>query len=735
MNRRHGLLALCLLTGVPAAHAQAPPDFQVSRASTPPAIDGDLTDEAWLGKPLEMGSWVTYNPLRGETVPTRTEVRIVYDDRNIYFAFHCFDDEPDKIRTTVSRRDSVFNDDWIALSLDSAGTGQTAYHLFVNPSGVQMDALNTSSGERFEADMIWDTAGKVTDDGYVVELRLPLQTVRFSGGDAVRMGLVFFRRVSRSGVSASWPEMAPGQWVFDRPAHLVFENLKQPPLIELLPSVTYGVTQIRATADRWDDADRKSDFGMSGKYGITSNITLDATVNPDFSQVESDAFQVEVNQRFPVFFSEKRPFFMEGMGLFDLAGTGGDSNMRTAVHTRRIINPDWGSKVTGTVGQVTFGLLNSLDASPQDLDNRGEAISGRKKLFTLGRATYALGQSNYAGAIMIDTEHAGRHNRVIGGDLSFRFSPRHSISTMFLASDTGVRIEQRDGYRVAGVVPLRLAPVCLAESGRALRPGLPDGYRILQSYGLHVRMVVRRGEFLPERRQQLLAEARELLLFRQGGTRPRPGRRRTIPERRRPIQLHAARLPASHPEPRPRALGRPGIRNRRRHQHLRPWTGPQVAGYQRKLQQEPRHLLRPVGSLSGELGQPLVRRHASARPAFQPGYPVRRVWFDRASTGGRVFTVDIVNLRTTYQFNRHFLVRLIEQYDSSRQRLLTDLLGSYEFVPGTVLHAGYGSLLEKRDFSSSQDSSSQDGRLLPEGGDFTTVSRGLFFKASYVHRF
>ena len=89
---------------------------------------------------------------------------------------------------------------------------------------------------------------------------------------------------------------------------------------------------------------------MSGKYGITSNITLDATVNPDFSQVESDAFQVEVNQRFPVFFSEKRPFFMEGMGLFDLAGTGGDSNMRTAVHTRRIINPDWGSKVTGTAG-------------------------------------------------------------------------------------------------------------------------------------------------------------------------------------------------------------------------------------------------------------------------------------------------------------------------------------------------------------------------------------------------
>ena len=156
----------------------------------------------------------------------------------------------------------------------------------------------------------------------MVEIRLPLQTVRFSGGDAVRMGLVLFRRISRTGISASWPEMAPGQWVFDRPAHLVFSSLRQPPLIELLPSITYGISQTRATPDRWDDADGKGDFGVSGKYGITSNITLDATVNPDFSQVESDAFQVEVNQRFPVFFSEKRPFFMEGMGLFDLAGTG-----------------------------------------------------------------------------------------------------------------------------------------------------------------------------------------------------------------------------------------------------------------------------------------------------------------------------------------------------------------------------------------------------------------------------
>src|SRR4029079_8036319 len=372
----------------------------------------------------------------------RTDVRIAYDDRYIYFAFHCFDNEPDKIRTTISRRDTAFNDDWIAMSLDSAGTRQTAYHLFVNPRGVQMDALNNSaSGEQIEADLLWDNAGKITDDGYVVEIRLPLQTIRFSGGDQVRMGILFFRKISRTGVSYSWPEMLPNQWVFDNPGHLIFDNLKQPRLIELLPSITYGISQTRNAAGAWDPANNKADVGLSAKYGITSNITLDATINPDFSQVESDAFQVEVNQRFPIFYSEKRPFFMEGMGLFNIAGTGGDGNMRTGVHTRHIINPDWGTKLTGTAGKMTFGLLNALDQTPQDVGNRGAIVTGTSKLFTIGRATYALGRSDYIGAIVTDTEHAGRHNRVVGGDLSLRFSSPQQLSATFLASQTGITSE------------------------------------------------------------------------------------------------------------------------------------------------------------------------------------------------------------------------------------------------------------------------------------------------------
>src|SRR6185295_9145340 len=161
--------------------------------------------------------------------------------------------------------------------------------------------------------------------------------------------------------------------------------------------------------------------GLSVKYGVTSSATVEATVNPDFSQVESDAFQVEVNQRYPLFFSEKRPFFMEGLGTFELAGVGGDAIMRTAVHTRRIVDPFWGGKATGTAGKLSFAMLAAGDDAPgRALEGQANPFLGDRQQFLIGRAQYSLGRSSYAGAIVTDTEFGGGHNRVFGGDVSIK---------------------------------------------------------------------------------------------------------------------------------------------------------------------------------------------------------------------------------------------------------------------------------------------------------------------------
>ena len=325
-----------------------------------------------------------------------------------------------QIKTSITRRDNIWSDDWVGLSLDALGTGQVAYHMMVNPSGVQLDMLQTNSGGEDESpDWVWDSAGRVGSTGYTVEIRLPLQSIRFKGGDVARMGVLFWRRVSRTGYSVSWPQLKPNEWVFQHHAPLVFDQLRGRPTREAIPSVVYSGSEERATPSAWAAYDGDASVGLSGKYGVTSTITVDATVNPDFSQVESDAFQVEVNQRYPIFFSEKRPFFMEGAGTFTLAGVGGgDGNMISAVHTRRIVDPIVGGKVTGSLGRTTFGVLTAVDqAAGRDLE-AGDPLDGHDKVFTIGRAqTTFFSPGSYRRRHRVDDragpglEHRGRRRR------------------------------------------------------------------------------------------------------------------------------------------------------------------------------------------------------------------------------------------------------------------------------------------------------------------------------------
>ena len=719
-----------LFSAVASTHAQDRPEFRVSRVNTPPKIDGVLDDAAWNGPPLELGQWLSYNPLRGDSGPERTEVRVAYDDRNIYFAFRCLSDEPETVRTTVSRRDSVFSDDWVGLSLDSLGTGQTAYHLMVNPSGIQMDAVNTNSaGERFETDFLWYSAGTRTTDGYVVEIAMPLQTIRFRGGSDVRMGIMFWRHVSKSGMSYSWPAMPPGQWVFNRNARLVFPDIAPRRLFELLPSATLPLSQTRAAPDRWNEVDGKPDFGASVKYGVTSQVTLDATVNPDFSQVESDAFQVQVNQRFPTFFSEKRPFFMEGLGLFNLAGTSNDFNMRSAVHTRRIVNPAWGAKLTGTAGDLSFGFLQALDDTPEDFGNRGAAFDRKDKLSSIARASYGLGGSDYVGAIFTDTEHAGRHNRVAGGDLSWKPTPSQGISALYLYSQTGIESDGTTSGAAAAVsyaydTRRMFSVVQLEHYDNAFqmdtafynRTGFTTAFtytdvNFYPQWGkrigllrLHLLFVGKYGRDRAQGGNEDYVQPGVAFNFnRQGFMRIQSGRGHDW--------WAGRRFKSGDPFA---AFG---------NIQLFRWLNAGANYFHRGWAT----FYDPVNPYQGRMTTGGFDVTWQPNEHFNQNFSYAAVRFDRADTGVRVFDVNIVNAKTIYQFDRHFLVRLLEQFDSSRRQLLTDLLASYEFVPGTVFHAGYGSLYEERVF--------EDGQLIQHKGDYLTTRRGLFFKASYLYRF
>ena len=687
---------------------------------------------------MPTGQWKSYNPNRGDDMPDvyKTDVRITYDDRNVYFAFHCFDNEPDKIRTNVAKRDAAFSDDWIAISLDSAGTGQAAYHLFSNPSASQMDALNTSaSGEQFDADMVWFSGARTTADGYVVEVQIPLQTLRFSGGDEVNMNLVFFRKVSRIGYSYAWPEMLPGQWVFDRPSRLIFSNLKPRRLVEVLPSVTYGINQQRETSSAWSAADDKYNFGASGKIGITSGITLDGTINPDFSQVESDAFQVQVNQRFPVFFSEKRPFFMEGMGLFNIAGTGGDGNMRTAVHTRRIVDPIYGSKLTGTIGKTAFGVLNAVDDSPTPpFTIEGEPFNVPNKVTTVGRATYGLRRSDYVGGIFTHTLHDGRNNLVAGGDISLRRRRAHSLSATFLTS----RTTDRESCATLSRQHARRRPTRYA-TRRWFMTNQVEHYD--EDFVMDTAFYNRTGftgawsfgevSFYPK---STWMQRIHPFYFAKYGARSHPGRRRGLPPHRHPLQRHAPGLLQLLARPRPRDLAGHEVQDVGSDfnffgnmQALR-WLN--LSGNYRH---GPAIFYDEIDPFQGRSRSFNIETTMQPNQHLSQNLEFTNVRFTRPSTGALVYDVDIVNSKTTYQFDKHFLVRFLAQYDSSQNRVLTDFLASYEFVPGTVFHVGYGSLYEKG-FGSVEPVPGRENPADPSNR-YLMINRGLFLKASYLRRF
>jgi len=686
------------------------PELHAQHVSIPPKLDGILDDEAWTGPALPLDPWVSYNPMRGEPATERTSVWIAYDEHAIYFAFKCFDTEPDKIRTTISRRDTAWNDDWIAISLDSTRAGQVAYHMFINPSGIQMDGLNTgSNGEDMSPDWVWQSAGRVGTDGYSVEVRVPLESIRFRGGSNVEMGVMFFRRISRSGMSWSWPEMRPGQWVFESNVPLIFDELHQPRLLEVIPSATLSHNQARDAGSAWSDPRSKGDVGASLKYGVTSAVTLEGTVNPDFSQVESDAFEVEVNNRFPIFFSEKRPFFMEGLGLFNLAGTGGDANMRTAVHTRRIIDPSGGLKVTGTAGRQSFAFLSAADTSP---------AGSRQNIFTIAREVVNFGQGRYAGALATDTELGPQHNRVVGGDVAMKQGAHLQWNSWYLFSQSqSLDGKPSQGSASQASYSYNTHRFNLAGQLEHYDTGFQMDTAFLNRVGITRGWQYEEVQFYPDqKRHAWLKRVAPFFWVESGRDRVQGGDELFVLPGIRFNFTRAGSLRLDFGRGHEYFAGRrfqTGRVNVNGGVQLMRWlnlSGSSSAG--------PATYYDPAAPYQGD------QRSASFGVGLQPNARLNSnisysfVTFSRRTTGDNVYTVHIVNLKDTYQFTPQFLVRAIGQFDSSRKRILADFLASYELSPGTVAHAGYGSLFGADD-----------------AAHYMATARAFFFKVSYLAHF
>jgi hypothetical protein len=388
------------------------PTFSAPRIDAPMTIDGRLDEPVW-SQAVKLTGFSEFRPVDGQAASERTEVLVFYSPSALYFGIIAHDSVPGSVRATVSDRDNISQNDWVRIYLDTFSDRRRAFVFGVNPLGVQEDGVQTegafSAGNMFgggsvdlNPDYQFDSKGQITADGYIVEVRIPFKSLRYPSGAPQRWGINIWRKTQRTGRDDTWTDAKRIASFLGQAGTMEgLHDLQRGIVTEIQPFVT-GASNGEATSSGGFTRDRiDMSPGANLRMGFTS-LSLDATVNPDFSQVESDASQVTVNERFALFFAEKRPFFLEGIELF--------ATPNQLVYTRRIVDPIVGGKLTGKVGKTGVAVLTASDTAGD-----GHAW------VNVARVRQDFGSDSLAGVTFTDRESKGAFNRVVAADARYVF--------------------------------------------------------------------------------------------------------------------------------------------------------------------------------------------------------------------------------------------------------------------------------------------------------------------------
>lgn len=448
------LVAFARAPVVTAQTSSSVPDVHVTRASGPIRIDGDLSDEAWKTA-TRVEKFYEIEPGENVEPPVKTIGYIAYDDRFLYFAFDFQDPEPERIRAPLADHDAINGSsmDFGGVFIDSLDSGRTATEFFVSPVNVQYDAVtDDASGENSSPDFFWDSAATKGSGGWTVEMRIPFSTLRYKPGDPQHWRIIMFRNYPRAfrHQITSVPFPRGTNCTVCRASRLSgLEKLPSSSHIVAAPYVSASATA-RSPGDvpgaPLGDGSAKGRAGIDVKYIPNASTAIDATIKPDFSQIESDTAQISANERFALFFPEKRPFFLEGVDLLQTP--------LQAVYTRTITDPTWGARITGNEGGVRYTVVATGDAGGGTViipGSNGSASAPQDFASTVfvGRAKKDIGRS-FIGALLTNRENRddAAHNSVLGPDFEWRPNGADVITGQWLFSETRTpnRPEQADEW-------------------------------------------------------------------------------------------------------------------------------------------------------------------------------------------------------------------------------------------------------------------------------------------------
>ncbi len=402
-------------------------------------VDGRLDEAQWREAAVIKLAYET-RPAENAPAPVETEALIFHDTGHLYVGFRAQDPNPGAIRARLADRDTAWHDDFVGIVLDTFNDERRGVQLYANPLGVQMDSfIDDVSGEETESwDAIWDSAGRITETGYEVEMAIPFHQLRFPKGQGSQIWgvdlLRFYPRGDRHRLSSQPMDRDVSCYLCQISKMQGFGGIDPGRSLEINPTLVSGRTDTRADFPRggFEEGSVDTDPGLTVVWGVTPNLSLSGTLNPDFSQVEADVAQLDVNNQFTLFFPERRPFFLEGADFF---------NTRfNAVFTRNVSDPSWGVKLTGKQGKNGVGVFaaqdevtNLLFPGSQGSDAESFAFETRDAALRYRRD---FGQSSAVGGVFTARE-GGDFSSYLGGfDGRYRVNDKDAISFQALGSQT-----------------------------------------------------------------------------------------------------------------------------------------------------------------------------------------------------------------------------------------------------------------------------------------------------------
>lgn len=730
--------ALAVPTGTAAADAR--PTIGATRATGPIHVDGVLDEADWArATPITDFRLIFVN--EGGVPSESTSVRVLVDDHAIYFGVFCANRGPGAIRSSLNPRDEIDDDDQIDIHLDTYHDRRRAYLFGVNPHGVQLDGVLEGDTPDFSWDGVWDAETRIGPDGWTAEIAVPLRAMRFpSNGDGV-WGLWIRRQITKNDETCSWPlwrQSVQGDIMLQEADLTGLEGLSGGGGLEGRPyfASTRDETRDAGPPNHWSH-NTDAAVGFDAAYAPSTAFTSNLTINPDYSQIEADALQIEVNRRFPLSYAEKRPFFLEGAEIF--------ATPLDLVYTRRIVDPSVGGKLVGKTGALRVGAIAVREAGGADGFGDGHLSSGvlRRGFVGIGRARLDLGENSNVGLLVTaQRADAGEPPLVMG----YLRIPEPTVGTngsnIVYAADTRLRLT-RSVFFVGQAAWSRTRVDSVRTISRSVsdRHVVGDGaYSAKLEYGDGIRNLSAYQEYLGPRFVTATGflertDIRESGVESSFYVRPENAWIRSW----QPIldgyviHDHDGRIQEWWWSPMiDWAFQKQTTMHTMYERSMQRWQGRDydLNTYFLDLGNA---LFRPLSAdLTIQVGDGIFygptdaasfkgwaesyELEATARPSprLTSKLSVTRSRFLTRRGGAQVFDVWVMGANTTFQFTRRLYVRVYPQYDSGEEHLDADALVGYVVGPGSVLYLG-----------ANGDYDHLDGRT-------RNTARSYFLKISYV---